>query len=202
MEKKITKYENNIQDRTKLDYLKGLAARYISYLRNQYIVRVARKNGAIVGECVSMPYKLAKNANANLIIGNHTSIQTDRIDLRARVQIGNHVIIGADVQIITCSHDLDSMDFEYKTYGLVIDDYCWLATRVFVLPSCRKIEYGAVCGAGSVVVKNVNHMEIVTGNPARLLRIRKIVHKNVCVESFLGNDYLAYKAANKSNLTR
>ena len=198
MKKKITKYQNNIQERTKLRYLKGLAARYISHLRNQYIVRVARKNGAIVGECVTMPYKLAKNANANLVIGNHTSIQSDRIDLRTRIQIGNHVIIGADVEIIQCSHDLDSMDWEQKTYGLVIEDYCWLATRAFVLPSCRKIEYGAVCAAGSVVVKNVNHMEIVTGNPAKLLRIRKIVHKNLCVESLLGNDYLAYKAAYKN----
>lgn len=197
MNNKITQYQNNIQNRTKIRYLKGLAVRYISYLRNVYIVRLARKNGATVGECVTMPYKLAKKANANLVIGNHTSIQTERIDLRTRIQIGNYVIIGADVEIITCSHEVDSPDWEHKTYGLVIEDYCWLATRAFVLPSCRKIEYGAVCAAGSVVVKNVNRMEIVSGNPAKLLRMRKNVHTDLCVESLLGNDYLAYKAAYK-----
>lgn len=197
MKNKITKYQNNIQARTKIHYLKGLAARYISYLRNLYIVQLARKNGAIVGECVTIPYKLAKKANANLVIGNHTSIQTDRIDLRTRIEIGNYVIIGADVEIITCSHDVDSPDWEHKTYGLVVEDYCWLATRAFVLPSCQKIEYGAVCAAGSVIVKNVNRMEIVTGNPAKLLRLRKNVHTDLCVESLLGNDYLAYKAAYK-----
>ncbi len=197
MQIKITKYQKNIQSRSKIHYLKGLLARYISHLRNVYIVQLARKNGATVGECVTMPYKLAKHANANLIIGNHTAIQTDRIDLRVPIQIGNHVIIGADVEVLTVSHNVDSPDWEHKTYGLAIEDYCWLATRVFILPSCRKIEYGAVCAAGSVVVQNVNSMEIVTGNPAKLLRLRKNVHTDLCVESMLGNDYLAYKTAYK-----
>lgn len=197
METKVTNYQKDIQARTKIRYLKGLAARYLSYLRNGYIVRLARNNGATVGECVTMPYTLAKNANANLVIGNHTSIQTDRIDLRTLIKIGSHVIIGADVEIITSSHDVDSPDWEHKTYGLVIEDFVWLATRAFVLPSCRKIEYGAVCAAGSVVVQDVKSMAIVTGNPAKLLRLRKAVHSDLCVESMLGNDYLAYKAAYK-----
>lgn len=198
MQTKSTKYQQDIQDRSKIRYLKGLLARYINYLRNVFIVRLARKNGATVGECVTLPYKLAKHANANLVIGNHTAIQTDRIDLRVPIQIGNHVIIGADVEVLTVSHNVDSPEFENKTYGLVIEDYCWLATRALILPSCRKIDYGAVCAAGSVVVQNVNSMEIVTGNPAKLFRLRKNVHTDLCVESMLGNDYLAYKAARKN----
>lgn len=160
-------------------------------------VEVARRRGAKVGDCVSMPYKLAKKANPNLTIGNNSSIQTDSLDLRSRVEIGNHVIIGADVEIITVSHEVDSPDWEHKHYGVTIEDYCWLATRVFVLPSCQRIEQGAACAAGSVVVHNVGSMEIVVGNPAKLLRLRKRIHSDLCVEALLGNDYLAYVAAYK-----
>lgn len=178
-------------------YLKVLLPRCISYLRNSYVVWIARRRGATVGECVTMPYKLAQRANANLSIGNHSSIQTDRLDLRSRVAIGSHVIIGADVEIITVSHEVDSPDWENKPYGITIEDYCWLATRVFILPSCQKIGRGAVCAAGSVVVRNVGAMEIVAGNPAELLRIRKQVHTKLCVEALLGNDFLAYVEAYK-----
>ena len=67
-------YNKNIQSRTKLRFMKGLYPRYKKYLINNYIVWLAKKNGATVGEFVTMPYKLAKSANANLIIGEHTSI--------------------------------------------------------------------------------------------------------------------------------
>jgi len=192
-----TAYQSSIASRTKIRYLKGLAPRYISYLRNSYIVWLARRRGATIGECVTMPYKLAQKANANLTIGNHTSIQTDRLDLRARVEVGSHVIIGADVEIITVSHEIDSPDWEHKPYGIIIEDYCWLATRTFILPACQKIERGAICAAGSVVARNIGAMEIIVGNPAKLLRIRKQVHTDLCVEAMLGNDYLAYVEARR-----
>lgn len=197
-----TAYQKGIASRSKIRYLKGLVPRYISYVRNSYIVWLARRRGATIGECVTMPYKLAKKANANLIIGDKSSIQTDRFDLRARVQVGNHVIIGADVEIITVSHAVDSRDWEHKPYGIVIEDYCWLATRAFILPSCQKIGRGAICAAGSVVARNIEAMEIVVGNPAETLRVRKIMHIDLCVESLLGNDYLAYRDSYKNSVNK
>jgi acetyltransferase-like isoleucine patch superfamily enzyme len=187
-----TAYQRSIASRSVLRFLKGLVPRYISHLRNSYIVWVARRRGAIVGECVTMPYKLARKANYNLSIGSHSSIQTDRLDLRSHVTIGSFVIIGSEVEIITVSHAVDSPDWECKSYGITIEDYCWLATRAFILPSCKKIERGAICAAGAVVAHNVAPMQIVVGNPALLLRMRKRVHTDLCVESLLGNDYLEY----------
>ena len=192
-----TAYQTSIATRSRLRYLKGLVPRYTSYLRNNYIVWLARRRGAIVGECVTMPYTLAKKANSNLTIGNHSSIQTERLDLRAKVEIGSYVIIGSDVEIITVSHEVNSPNWEHKYYGIRIEDYCWIATRAFILPSCQKIGEGAVCAAGSVVVCNVGAMAIVTGNPAQLLRMRHHIHSDLCTESLLGNDYLAYVAAYK-----
>lgn len=193
-----TKYVEGIQNRSKLRFIKGLYPRFKKYLIQNYINWIARRNGATIGNCVTLPYKLAKRANANLVIGDHTSIQTDLIDLRIPIKIGSYVIIGAGVEIITVSHNIDSPDWEHKYYGIEIEDYCWLATRAFILPSCRKIGYGAVCAAGSVVFRNVEPMDVVTGNPAQFLRKRKVVHSDLCVESMLGNDLKAYLRAHSS----
>ena len=186
------KYVDNIKNRSYLRFLLGLIPRSRSKIKNSYTVWVARRNGARIGKCVTMPLKLAQKANANLTIGNYCSIQTDWIDLRSKVEIGNKVIIGFDVEILTTSHDVDSIEWENKHYGIKIEDYAWIATKSFVLPSCRNIGKGAICAAGSVVFKNIKEMSIVTGNPAVHLRFRDNVHSNLAVESLLGNDLERY----------
>jgi len=195
-----SKYVKDVQGRSRKRFLLGALARVNRYLKNRYAVNIARKNGAKIGEYVSMPLALAKKANANLTVGNHTSIQTDKLDLRAAITLGNYVIIGSNVEIITCSHNVDSPDWEFKAYGIDVEDYVWIATNILVLPSCRKIEKGAVVGSGSVVSKNIEAMNIVAGNPAVFLRQRKQVHYNLCVESLLGNDLKTYLNIRKNIL--
>lgn len=137
-----TWYEKYVQDRSYFAYLRGLLSRYISYIKNERIVNIARRNGAIIGTGVIMPKSLAKKLNSNVIIGNHVSIETDKIDTRAKLVIGNNVIIGRESEIITVSHNIDSPDWEPKYYGLEIQDYVWIPTKVLVLPSCRIIGMG------------------------------------------------------------
>ena len=197
---KHSKYVINVQARSKLRFLLGALARLKRFYINKYIIYIAKKNGATVGNMVTMPLALAKMANANLKIGNHTSIQTSKLDLRAPVVIGNHVIIGSHVEILTCSHEVDSPDWEFKAYGITIEDFVWIATNSFILPSCTKIERGAIIGGGSVVAKNVATMDIMSGNPATMIRKRKEVHYNLCVEGLLGNDFKTYLKVRKNIL--
>ncbi|MFT5252868.1 MAG: hypothetical protein ACI87N_001890 [Flavobacteriales bacterium] len=49
-------YEKNVRARSFLKYLKGLYPRYKKYLKYSKIVHTARKNGATIGENVTMPY--------------------------------------------------------------------------------------------------------------------------------------------------
>ncbi|WP_452232344.1 acyltransferase [Lacinutrix sp. MEBiC02595] len=188
----MTTYKKRIQSRSKLKFILGIITRLKKHIINRYINWLAKRKGAIIGENVTLNYKLAKKANSNLIVGNNTSIQTDLIDLRAKVIIGNNVIIGGGAEILTCSHNVDSINWEFKPYGITIDDYVWLATRVFVLPSCTHIGKGAVCAAGSVIVKNVESLSITSGNPAKHLRFRTQTHTHLIVESLLGNDLSTY----------
>lgn len=194
----MTNYEKDIKGRSTFRYILGLIARWKQHFKYDKAVRIARKKGATVGDNVVMPLSLAKAANSNLKIGDHVSIQTDKIDLRNPVTIGNHVIIGSETEIITTSHNIDSEEWEHKHYGITIEDYVWIPTRVMILPSCRKIQYGGVISSGSVVVKDVESMSVVGGNPAKEFKKRKCVHKNLVVESLLGGDYYTYKKIRKS----
>lgn len=193
MQDNRTLYERNVQDRSRLRYIAGLIVRWKQNIKYVRARRLARKRGATIGEGVIMPMSLAKRANKNLIIGNHTSIQTDKIDMRSPVRIGEHVIIGSGTEIITTSHNIDSPDWEHKFYGITIEDYAWLPTNILVLPSCRNIRYGAVVSSGSVVVKDVDRMSVVGGNPAKEFKKRQCVHSSLVVESLLGGDYKVYK---------
>lgn len=188
-----TLYERNVQDRSTLHYYIGLLARWKQHFKYVKAARIARKRGATIGEGVLMPLSLARKANSNLTVGNHVAIQTDKIDLRSPVRIGSNVIIGRGTNIITTSHNIESPDWEHKYYGIEIEDFVWLPTDVMVLPSCRKIGYGAVVGSGSVVVRNVYPMSVVSGNPAQEFKKRKCVHKDLVVEYLLGGDYKIYK---------
>ena len=140
----MTNYEKDIKGRSTIRYILGLIVRWKQHFKYDKAVRIARKRGASIGENVVMPLSLARKANSNLKIGDHVSIQTDKIDLRNPVTIGNHVIIGSETEIITTSHNIDSEEWEHKHYGLTIEDYVWIPTQVMILPSCRKIQYGEI----------------------------------------------------------
>lgn len=193
MQDNRTLYERNVQDRSRLRYLLGLIIRWKQNFKYARARKIARKRGASIGEGVIMPLELAKKCNKHISIGSHTSIGSHKIDTRCPINIGNNVIIGSNSEIITASHNIDSPEWEYKPYGIKIEDYVWIAQNAIILPSCRHIRTGAVIGTGAVIYKNVENMSVMSGNPARELRKRKCVHENLVVESCLGGDYEIYK---------
>lgn len=94
MQNDKTQYEHYVQDRSFLRFWVGLVSRYLSHIKYEYYVRIARRRGASIGHDVIITRKLAKKCNKNVKIGNHVSIETDKLDTRAPITIGNYVIIG------------------------------------------------------------------------------------------------------------
>ena len=192
----MTDFEQGIRSRGFVRYWLGFIARLLPWLKIQCKLRKMRKAGVIIGSHIGIGSSIMPPSSQNLKIGDHVSIQTDRIDVRAPLTIGNYVILGDSASIITCSHDIDDSEWKFKSYGLEIEDYVWIATRAMILPSCHKIGRGAVIGAGAVVVKDVPPMAVVSGNPAQIIRYRKCVHEGLKPENLLGGglvDYLAVR---------
>jgi acetyltransferase-like isoleucine patch superfamily enzyme len=88
------------------------------------------------------------------------------------LHIGDRVAISPNVTIITSSGPVSPKLKKYnleKRKKVVIKNDAWIGTGVIILPGIIVGE-SAVCGAGSVVTKDVPPNTIVAGVPARIIR--------------------------------
>ena len=93
------------------------------------------------------------------------------------LRIGENVMMGPDVTILTHTHNIERTDIPMGRQGTVvkevsIGDDVWIGMRSIIMPGVR-IGNGVVIGAGAVVTKNVPDFAIVGGVPARIIRYRK-----------------------------
>lgn len=96
-----------------------------------------------------------------------------KIDDSAFVTIGDNVIIGPDVQLITINH---STNVEQRLGDVMyarpinIGDACWIGARVTILPGAS-IGQGCTIGAGAVVVSgHIPEYSVAVGVPARVVK--------------------------------
>lgn len=89
--------------------------------------------------------------------------------------VGRHVMMGEDITIITQNHKyLCPEGYDGYIRGrVVIDDYVWIGDRAIVLQGVT-IGKHSIIGAGSVVTKNIPPYSVAAGNPARIIKSRKI----------------------------
>lgn len=185
-------YREYIKSRNTLHFIIGLIPRILNWLKFERCRKKAQRKGAKIGkESIILP-QLSQKANSNLQIGNYSSIGSIKLDLRSPIHIGSYVIISNDCEIITTSHYIDSPEWEHKYYGIEIEDYVWIASNALILPSCRKIGYGAVIGAGAVVTRDVPAMSVMGGNPAQCIKMRKCVHDKLIIPALLSGDLKIY----------
>ncbi len=97
------------------------------------------------------------------------------------VTIGNNVLIGPNVSIVTPIHPLMYQDRNSKAKDdgtklsneyakpIIIKDNCWIAGNVTIIGGVT-IGEGCVIGAGSVVTKDIPSNTLSVGNPCQVLR--------------------------------
>jgi maltose O-acetyltransferase len=117
---------------------------------------------------------------ANIEIGNHSDLGLNSYiagtDNGGKLIIGNDVIMGPEVAILTLSHNYHSKDELIRKQGFVnskviIEDDVWIGYRVTILPGVR-IGRGSVIAACSVVTKDVEPYTVVGGVPANFIKKR------------------------------
>ena len=94
------------------------------------------------------------------------------------VKIGDNVMMGPEVIVLTVSHKYDRLDIPMLEQGhkepepVIIGDDVWIGTRAIILPGIS-VGKGAIIGASAVVTKDVPEYAVVCGNPAKIIKYRK-----------------------------
>lgn len=94
------------------------------------------------------------------------------LDLNGTITLGDRVVIGHDVTILTAAHRMDDPSCRAGGHDLrevTIGDGAWVAAHAMILPGVTVGE-GAVVAARSVVTRDVPPHTLVAGNPARPVR--------------------------------
>jgi putative colanic acid biosynthesis acetyltransferase WcaF len=90
------------------------------------------------------------------------------------LKIGNRVVISQGSFLCTATHDYTDSRYALIGAPITIEDDVWIAADAFIAPGVT-VGRGAVVGARAVVVKDVPPWTIVAGNPAKVIKERKLV---------------------------
>lgn len=130
--------------------------------------------GANIGE-KALIYPSAKIwAPWNLSLGRRSVIGPNVILYNVdRIDIAEDVTISQNVHLCTASHNIESIERELIHSSIIIERGSWVFADAFVAMGV-KIGEGAIVGARSVVTKNVEAFDVIGGNPAKVIKKRKV----------------------------
>ncbi|RHZ82576.1 hypothetical protein Glove_108g16 [Diversispora epigaea] len=93
-----------------------------------------------------------------------------------RVEIGDHVLFGPNVQLYPATHSVQPevrATGEELAFPIKIGNNVWVGGGTIICPGVT-IGDGVTIGAGSVVTKDIQSYVVVAGNPAKI--IKYLVH--------------------------
>jgi len=134
-----------------------------------------------LGAGIEPPFNFTYGCNTSIGNGVYSNINLSVFD-SALVTIGDRVLIGPNVSLVTDAHDTE---VESRDQGIqfakpiVVGEKCWLGAGATVLPGVT-IGKRSVVGAGAVVTRDVPDDCLVLGVPARV--VKKLNQSNQTVK--------------------
>lgn len=129
------------------------------------------------GHDIKVSRNVRFGSGKNVVIGSYSGLNVG-CWIGNDTIIGNDVMFGPEVSILSGGHNFERTDIPMREQGatprkpVVIGDDVWIGTRVIILPGIQ-IGSHAIIGAGSVVTKDVPEYAVVAGNPATIKKFRK-----------------------------
>ena len=121
----------------------------------------------------------------NIELGNDVSLNNNVMILttRAKVIIGDHVMFGPNVVVVSGSHRIDILDkpmsqltdadkLPENDKDIIFEGDNWIGANAIIL-SGVKIGQGSVVAAGAIVTKDTPPYSVVAGSPAKVIKMRK-----------------------------
>lgn len=156
------------------EFCKGLLFEYnhLNPLQKEDRDYILKKLLDCQGElCIEQPFYCSYGYNIHIGKNFYSDVNLTILD-KASVYIGNHVVMGPNVNIYTANYPYNEVErmkgLEY-TRPVQIFDNVWIGGNVTILPGV-KISQGAIIGAGSVVTEDIPPYVIAAGNPCRVIR--------------------------------
>lgn len=168
-----------------MNLIKGLVFYFINHILNKIPSRAFRiyiyhllSNGKISKRAtIGLGVKILDVRNVE--IGPYTNINFDSIlDGRGEgIKIGSNVDIAPQVNIWSLEHDVNDPAHASKSGMVIIEDDCWLANRVTVLPNSH-IKENTSIGANSLVSGVYEKNSVVYGDKAIIKKSVKYSKRN------------------------
>jgi putative colanic acid biosynthesis acetyltransferase WcaF len=160
-------------------YSRNEQARRIAWIAGRWLIRlsprpcfgwrraVLRLFGARIGAHVNIYPSAHLYMPWNVEIGDWSAVGEDvLIYSLGKVRLGKSVTLSYRSHVCAGSHDLSDPALPLLKPPVTIEDGVWVGTEGFIGPNVS-VGAGAVVGARAVVVRNVQPLDIVAGNPAR-----------------------------------
>lgn len=116
--------------------------------------------------------------NGSIEIGNHSVIGVGNwLQGSGRIKIGNDVIIGPYVAIVSTNHSYEDVSKPVaqqplQTGEVIIEDDVWIGAHCTIAQNVR-IGAHSIIGANSFVNKDIPPYSIAVGSPAKVVKSRK-----------------------------
>tara|TARA_R110001583_G_scaffold1285_1_gene10551 strand:- start:19921 stop:20472 length:552 start_codon:yes stop_codon:yes gene_type:complete len=138
----------------------------------KYRTFILRLFGATIGNGVSVYPSATIWLPSNLCLGDKVAVGPNvNVYNQGQITIGTNSIISQGTHLCASTHDYNDPLHPLLLAPITIEPNVWVCADSFVGPYVT-IKEGAVVGARSVVVKNVEQWSVYSGNPARKIKER------------------------------
>jgi virginiamycin A acetyltransferase len=142
----------------------------------------SRGTNTIIGaKCVIDDFVKIKHVGGtgDIVLGDFVYLNSGTVIYSGNgVNIGNNVLIGPNCSIVPVNHNFENKEipirlqgFQASRGGIIIEEDVWLGANVTIVDGAV-IKKGAIIGANSIVIGQIEAYSVCFGNPAKKIKSR------------------------------